>query len=153
MDMKGPYLIDLERHVDDRGDLVELWRHSWSIFGNSQFAQQVYTVRSRYPGIIRALHRHEFLAELFTVVTGAAKFVLVDEETGEGQVVILDDRVPRALYVPAGIYHGWMALEPDTRMLAVMNGEYDKENPDEERVDPHTFSRLFDGDPWEVRGR
>ena len=68
--------IKLTAHEDDRGYLFEIL-HSTDDFV-SQFGQ-VYVVGDRIEKIVRAYHKHEDLHDWFSIVKGAAKFVLVDD--------------------------------------------------------------------------
>ena len=140
-------VIDLVRHIDDRGDLCELWRLSWGI----NKVNQVYTVFDPRPMTVRAYHRHEFLWDLFTIVSGSAKFHVVQGPksfplppignvdlrsglAGDDLIVTLSARKPQLLVVPPFYWHGWMSLEPGTMLLSLASHEYNKDKPDEERI-------------------
>ena len=138
---------------------------------------QIYVVHNPVRGTIRAFHKHARLWDYFCVVSGRAKFALVDDrdsrirETltqkdilgcdvllnepspGDTQIVVVSARQPKLLVVPPGIFHGWASLEPATTLVSVASELYDRTNPDEIRVPPMYFDLLFGGDPWEVRGR
>lgn len=158
--IKGVRLIELVRHIDDRGYLYEVI-HSTDDF-LPKFGQN-YVVCSPIRGAIRAFHRHDVLWDYFCVVRGTAKFVLADAadelakaaaEKGEPCVphvldtFVLSERKPSLLVVPAGIWHGWMALEDETMVVASGSEVYNHASPDEVRVPPEVF-----GDVWTVRGR
>ena len=64
------------------------------------------------------------------------------------ETYILSERKPALLVVPPGIWHGWMALEDETIVLATGSEIYDQDEPDEVRVSPDLF-----GDVWTVRGK
>jgi dTDP-4-dehydrorhamnose 3,5-epimerase-like enzyme len=61
---------------------------------------------------------------------------------------ILSERQPSLLVVPPGHWHGWMALEDQTLVLATGSEVYNRSQPDEVRVSPDVF-----GDVWTVKGR
>lgn len=166
--MIEPKVIDLTRHVDDRGDLAELWRFSWSLLMNFDLEQpvglaQVYTVYDPAAFTVRAYHRHEYLWDLFHIATGSAKFHLAlgpsrfpvpnvgiqnlrDAKAGDDLVVTLSARKPQLLVVPPLYWHGWMSLEPGTLLISMASHEYNREKPDEERIPYNSFG----GHVWEV---
>ena len=162
-------VIDLVRHVDDRGDLCELFRDSWRLGDRRPAGRwsvdilQVYTVFDPQPMTVRAYHRHEFLWDLFTIVSGSAKFHVIQGPNsfpvpptgtenlrsglaGDDLLVTLGSRKPQLLVVPPLYWHGWMSLEPGTMLLSLASHEYDREKPDEERIPFNAFG----GHIWEV---
>jgi dTDP-4-dehydrorhamnose 3,5-epimerase len=151
--IKDVELIPLKVNVDDRGYLI--------VFGSSgrpdaphiPQIKEVYLVGDFGRGVIRGLHKHSKLWDHFFVSRGAAKFVLVDDREDsptyrEINTFILSERNPTSLFVPPGVYHGWMSLEEDTQMISIANEMHNKEKPDEVRIPPDTF-----GDVWSVKGR
>ncbi len=152
--------MPLERHIDDRGYLYEV------IHATDGFLPkfgQTYIVCSPVRGTIRAFHKHAVLWDYFCVAKGTAKFVLAREadavvkEASDAQRVIkpealetyvLSERKPSMLIVPPGTWHGWMAVEDDTLVVATGSEVYNRANPDEIRVSPDVF-----GDVWAVKGR
>ena len=159
-DIEGARLVELTRHEDDRGYLYEI------IHATDDFLPkfgQIYAVCSPVRGTIRAFHKHYQLWDYFCVVRGAAKFVLarMDDDAVETrvrhgrvcepdalQIHVLTERRPSLLVVPAGTWHGWMALEDNTVVVATGSEVYNRENPDEIRIPPDVF-----GDVWMVIGR
>jgi dTDP-4-dehydrorhamnose 3,5-epimerase len=156
----GAKLIELTRHVDDRGYLYEV------IHATDDFLPkfgQVYVVSSPVRGTIRAFHKHEVLWDYFCVVRGTAKIILAKASEEDVQLAsnnggkhtpealetyILSERKPALLVVPPGVWHGWMALEDETIVLATGSEIYDQDEPDEMRIPPDLF-----GDVWTVRGK
>ena len=55
------------------------------------------------------------------------------------ETYVLSERKPSPLVVPAGVWHGWMALEDETIVAANGLEVYNRENPDEVRVPPEAF--------------
>lgn len=147
--------IYLELHEDDRGYLFEVLHQSDRFvprFG------QTYIVGNRTPYTVRAFHKHRDLHDWFCIVNGAAKFVLVDDRQDSAtyrrsDTLVASARKPSLIVVPPGIYHGWMSLEDDTILCSVASHEYNRQNPDEERVPPHTFDELLGDNPWRIVGR
>jgi dTDP-4-dehydrorhamnose 3,5-epimerase-like enzyme len=113
----------------------------------------VYLVGDPVRGAIRAYHKHAELWDWFCIVHGTAKFVLKDDRPdsttyGEMMTIVAGERAPKLIAVPPGVYHGWMSLEDDTLMISVASHTYNRENPDEVRIPPDSFS-----DVWTVEGR
>jgi len=132
--------------------LSEIWRSSWSIFPD---VAQVYIVRNRTAGIIRAYHAHEHLWDGFCIINGSAKFHLWTIKaycgysenleahkyrSNRDETVILDSRRPQLLIVPPGWMHGWCSLEDNTILLSLASHEYNHSEPDEFRVSPDRLS-------------
>ncbi|MBC8235357.1 dTDP-4-dehydrorhamnose 3,5-epimerase family protein [bacterium] len=141
--------------VDDRGILYEVWHASDKYVPE---VKQVYVVNSFSPESVRAFHKHANLFDLFIIIRGTAKFVLVDDREDSPtyykqmevmDVVVLTAENPRLLVVPPGVFHGWKPVVPEgATLLSLATEEYIHDNPDEVRIDPYTF-----GDVWTVKGR
>ena len=127
------------RHADGRGIFRELWRAS--TFGPAgpgetaappgvepRFVQA--NLSSSAPGVLRGLHYHRRQLDFWVVAAGRAFVALVDlrpliERTGPRAVVETrelgaDDWV----VIPAGVAHGFLALEP-LELLYLVTNEYD----------------------------
>ena len=95
--------------------------------------RQANLARSRR-GVIRALHYHERgQDDLFTCLTGTARVVVLDRETGETFTEDIGDDNPVAIYVPGTRAHGYEALT-DLLFLYHVTEEYDPADPDEHEV-------------------
>jgi len=147
--IEGVEQIQLSVHEDDRGYLFEAFRSDQPYY--RKFGQ-VYVVTNPMPRIVRAYHKHDVLWDYFTIVSGRAKFVLVDDRKEsstyeEISEFISSDRKPTLLIVPPGVYHGWMSLSKNTVLLSTASEVYNKENPDEYRIPWDTYGK----DKWEVK--
>lgn len=152
---KDIYLLDLQPHIDDRGLLYEVIHdYDFLQYGNGRFGQ-VYMVHNPAPLTIRAFHRHSELWDYFCILHGHAKFVLVNPTGTSARTLTLSDRRPQLLVIPPGCWHGWMNTVPDTILLCIGSEVYDREAPDEERVDSEYFTEsIFDGQsPWQIKAR
>lgn len=164
--INGVKIIDLPTAVDDRGSLTEIIRwyrpnphdfyHAEPNEPHSVAEQihQVYLVDSPLAGTIRAFHRHQKLVDYFSIINGAAKFILVegDQQYPDKAIVstiILSDKKPQLLVVPVNIWHGWKALTNNTRLLSIASECYNKQFPDESRIPYYTFGL----DIWETKFR
>ena len=130
--MKLASIRDLKVNKDDRGYLFEAVREDWGID-----LKQVYIIEDPAPNTIRALHKHEKLIDYFCIVKGSAKFVFAKDD--EAESVVLSEKCPQMITVPAGVYHGWKSLEPNTILVSVASELYNYENPDEERIPWDSF--------------
>lgn len=168
--IEGVKVTPVEFHSDDRGWLAEVchcYELEQEVCSHEAFDKdvkcprfgQVYAVGNYAAGTIRAFHKHAKLWDYFFIVNGAAKFVLVDDRDArilpnrspEGtsmQSEILSARRPALITIPPGVFHGWMSLEPNTILISVGSELYDREHPDETRIDAYSF-----GDIWSVKPR
>ena len=135
--------------VDDRGFLMQILPE-----GNDDFKiKRVYASGNFARGVIRGFHKHKKEKKAYFVPAGAAKFVAVDDRKEsntfkEINTFILSTLNPTVLTIPTGIYIGWMSLEDETIVIGISSEPFDKENPDDERLDPYTY-----GNVWEVKNR
>jgi dTDP-4-dehydrorhamnose 3,5-epimerase len=125
----GVELIPLRRWGDERGWLVELRRESRlpkrSRQTNLSFSKA---------GVIRGLHYHERgQDDLFVCLSGKARVVVLDRESGETFTADIGEGNEFAVYVPGHYAHGFEALT-DVLMLYHVSEEYDPSDPDEHEV-------------------
>jgi dTDP-4-dehydrorhamnose 3,5-epimerase len=151
--IKDAQLLPLKVNTDDRGYLIVLGSSHREDAPNIEVIKEVYFVGDMARGTIRAFHKHEKLSDYFFISHGSAKFVLVDDRPesdtkGEINTFVLTERNSSLLFVPPGVYHGWMSLEDDTQMVSIANAAYNRKSPDEKRIPPDSF-----GDLWSVKGR
>ena len=128
----------IQRHADSRGAFRELWRASafaaltpeetGAAPGTEpRFVQA--NLSSSSAGVLRGLHYHRRQLDYWIVASGRAFVALVDvrpAERGRGDAIVetrelgADDWV----VIPAGVAHGFLALEP-LEMLYLVTNEYD----------------------------
>jgi dTDP-4-dehydrorhamnose 3,5-epimerase len=127
------------RHADDRGVFRELWRAS--AFGalrpdetgsakgiEPRFVQA--NLSSSAAGVLRGLHYHRRQLDYWVVASGRAFVALVDVRpltTGTGPRAVVETRELGAdewVVIPAGVAHGFLALEP-LDVLYLVTNEYD----------------------------
>jgi dTDP-4-dehydrorhamnose 3,5-epimerase len=113
---------------DLRGSFMELWRAAWT----NPFAttlQQANLSRSR-AGVLRGMHFHDRQDDLWIVVEGGAYVVLVDLRTAMDSadaatpVEAFEMSPGAAVYIPRGVAHGFLAIEP-LALLYLVTREYD----------------------------
>ena len=138
-------VYNLETHIDDRGLLYEILRTDADF---KPKMNQVYLVKDRTRGIIRAFHKHEELWDYFHIAAGSATFFFFKDIDSGFQKVVLDSRKPQVIAVPPTIWHGWMNLEDNTILVSVGSTCYNAYKPDEERCKPDVL-----GDVWKVEAK
>jgi dTDP-4-dehydrorhamnose 3,5-epimerase len=125
----------LARHPDERGSFREVWRAGWygdldrrdAGLPDPAFAQANVSVSDRW--VLRGLHLHRRQLDHWVVLEGRAFVALVDTRPMQagGSVPGLETRELAAddwVGIPAGVAHGFLALEPLTLLYLVTN-EYD----------------------------
>ncbi|HKY25704.1 MAG TPA: dTDP-4-dehydrorhamnose 3,5-epimerase family protein [Gaiella sp.] len=129
MSVAGIVRVPLLRFEDERGWFSELRRDS----ALPKPTAQTNLVFSRQ-GVIRGLHFHERgQDDLFIVVEGTARVVVLDRETGATFTEDIGDQNPVGIYVPGYHAHGYEALT-DVLLCYHVTEEYDPDDPDEHGV-------------------
>ena len=125
----GIRVIPLRRFADERGWFLEIYRESWV----PERARQVNLSFSR-KGVIRGLHYHERgQDDLFVCLSGTARLVVLDPETGETFSEDIGDSNAVAIHVRNGLAHGYEALT-DILLCYPATREYDSGEPDEHNI-------------------
>jgi dTDP-4-dehydrorhamnose 3,5-epimerase len=112
----GVFLKELTAHVDDRGDVIELWSKGWDEYKDGKVIDTVHTYQSATdPGVVKGWHLHAVHTDQFTVTRGKLQVPMIDVRKnsptfGQANFVILGVQKPRYLKIPPGILHGWKAL-------------------------------------------
>jgi dTDP-4-dehydrorhamnose 3,5-epimerase len=127
--MNGVRVIPLRYHADARGWFLEARRESWlerrTVQTNVSFSRG---------GVIRGLHYHERgQDDLFVCLSGRARVVVLDRESGETFTVDIGDDNPAAVYIPGRYAHGFEALT-DVLFCYHVTEEYDPSDPDEHDI-------------------
>lgn len=139
----------VQSFIDDRGFLSQILPE-----GDESFEiKRLYSTGNFSKDTIRGFHKHQREKKAFFVPSGAAKFVAVDDRKDsptykEINSFILSMLNPSVLIIPTGVYTGWMSLDDNTVVLGISSETFDKDNTDDERLDPYTY-----GNVWEVKDR
>ena len=127
--IRGLALIPLEYFEDERGWFLEVRRDSRlpkrTVQTNVSFSRR---------GAIRGLHYHERgQDDLFACLTGMARVVVLERESGEVFTADIGEQNPLAIYVPGRLAHGFEAL---TDLIFCYHGttEYEAADPDEHGI-------------------
>ena len=137
--LPGVRFGSVTRHADERGAFRELWRAS--AFGalrpdetgastgtEAAFVQA--NLSSSAAGVLRGLHYHRRQLDYWVVASGRAFVALVDvrpltARTGNrGVVETRELAADQWVVIPAGVAHGFLALEP-LELLYLVTNEYD----------------------------
>jgi dTDP-4-dehydrorhamnose 3,5-epimerase len=124
---------------DERGRLMEILRNDESLF--KKFGQVYMT--TTYPDVVKAWHYHKIQDDFITCVHGMLKLVLYDDRDasptrGEVNEFFIGVHNPVLVKVPRMVYHGWKCISKEEAIVINVPTEaYNRENPDEYRIDPH----------------
>jgi len=128
----------IARHADSRGMFRELWRASTfpaltqAATGapagtEPQFVQA--NLSTSAAGVLRGLHYHRRQLDYWVVTSGRALVAVVDVRpviAADGPPVVETRELPADdwVVIPAGVAHGFLALEP-LELLYLVTNEYD----------------------------
>ena len=124
---------------DERGRLMEILRCDDEIF---QKFGQVY-MTTAYPEVVKAWHFHKKQDDYFTCISGKMRLALYDPREGsptKGQIdeFIISTENPMLVKIPKMVYHGFKCISSyEALVINVPTMPYDKNNPDEYRLDPY----------------
>lgn len=131
--LKDAFVIDVERHEDERGYLARVFCEAeFAKYGLATRFVQASTIFSPMRDTLRGLHYQEAPhdeVKLVRCTRGAAKVVIVDlrpqSPTHRQWIGIeLSSANGRLLYVPAGFAQGYQTLVDDTEVAYQMSHEY-----------------------------
>ena len=132
-DLDGAYIIDLDRHADERGFFARTWcRQEFAEQGLETALAQASISYNRRPGTLRGMHfQIEPPAEtkLVRCSRGALHDVIIDLRPGSPSyrrwtAVELTADNGRMLYIPAGFAHGFITLEAHTEAYYMISEPY-----------------------------
>jgi dTDP-4-dehydrorhamnose 3,5-epimerase len=146
--LDGAYLLELERHEDERGFFARTWcRDELSAHGLNGDLAQCSISGNALAGTLRGLHfqtpPHEEV-KLVRCTRGAIFDVIVDlrpgsESRGDWLGVELDAERGTALYIPKGFAHGFQTLVDDSEVFYMISDPYVPEASAGVRWDDPTF--------------
>lgn len=145
----GVQFRQLRSSGDARGSFTELWRASWTD-GVVRMCQANKSISRK--GVLRGLHYHLRQADYWVAMEGKLQVCLLDLREGSPTFhaimrCTLSADSPRSLFIPAGVAHGFYALE-DSTLMYLVDAEYDGQ--DEFGVawdDPMIVNEWPDRDP------
>ena len=128
--LAGAFVIELERHDDERGFFARCWcREEFAAHGIETTWMQANVSLSRRAGTLRGLHYQEAPheeAKLIRCTAGAAHDVIVDlrpqsPTRGRWTAVELSAACGTLVYVPKGFAHGFQTLADNTELFYLMS--------------------------------
>jgi dTDP-4-dehydrorhamnose 3,5-epimerase len=131
--LDGAYVIEVERHTDERGFLARTFcEREFAEHGLPMRIVQSSTIHSPRRHTLRGLHYQEAPhreVKLVRCTRGSIFLVMVDLRSGsptrnEWLGVELSARGERLVYVPEGFAQGYQTLEDDTEVLYQMSHHY-----------------------------
>lgn len=132
-DLRGAFVIDLERLEDERGSFARAWcRREFEEHGLDTCVAQCNVAFNKRRGTLRGLHYQrtpQAEAKLVRCTKGAVYDVIVDlrpdSPTYMGWLgVELTEESGRMLYVPEGLAHGYQTLVDATETFYQMSQFY-----------------------------
>lgn len=136
--VQGVQTKKLKWHKDDRGRLMEILRCNDEIFKG--FGQVYVTVV--LPEVVKAWHYHKKQEDSFVALVGKVRVGLYDDREGsptKGKTAeyFLSPEDPYVLTIPRGVFHGFECVgATEAMVMNVPNMPFDREHPDEFRLDP-----------------
>lgn len=129
--LPGVLVRNLPDYPDNRGSFSEVWRADWFAGWPPESVppmRQANISRS-VPRVLRGMHLHRRQADFWIVADGQAFVALTDVRpvlsgTGPAAVHTLEAEPGTAIYLPAGVAHGFYARNGLTLIYLVTN-EYD----------------------------
>ncbi|WP_421945864.1 dTDP-4-dehydrorhamnose 3,5-epimerase family protein [Pedobacter sp.] len=133
----GLYVIDALRFEDLRGELIKPFNFDKysELDVNLDFKETWFTKSKK--NVIRAMHlqiKEMACEKLVSVINGSVMDIILDlrpesETFGQYFEMELNDKTPKALYIPKGCAHGYKVLEDNTITMycatKVHSAEYD----------------------------
>jgi dTDP-4-dehydrorhamnose 3,5-epimerase len=126
-------VVDVDRHVDDRGFFARTWcAEEFAAAGLPSVAAQSSVSWNEHRHTMRGMHWQASPygeSKLVRCTRGAIHDVIVDlrpeSHTYLRSIAVeLDERTRRALFIPAGMAHGFLTLVDGTEVLYQMDVAY-----------------------------
>lgn len=152
--IEGVKVKKLKVIADDRGRLMEILRRDDDLF--KEFGQVYMT--TVLPGVVKAWHYHKKQTDNFTCIKGKMRLGLYDGREGtptfgkaEEHLISLDD--PILVQIPPEVYHGFKCIgDEEAVVINTVTIPYDRDNPDEYRLDAFDNDIPFDWGEATVHG-
>jgi dTDP-4-dehydrorhamnose 3,5-epimerase-like enzyme len=161
--IKEPTILKIQSISDDRGLLIPFTDDI-----DHNLFHRCYMVEDYGKGVIRGLHYHKKEMKIFTIASGAAKFITMKlpeelaNRNNENEIKefirtnpkavkawVLSSRHHGVLIVPAYFANGWVSLEEHTVLVSLSNLRFEKAKDDDIRINPYIIGK----DKWKVIGR
>ena len=130
----GAFLIELEPYHDERGSFARTFcAREFEAHGLDPRVVQCNLSQNELRGTLRGMHAQRpphAEAKLVSCVRGAIHDVILDlrpdsAALGKHVAVTLRARDGRMLYIPTGVYHGFLTLEDESEVFYQMSEFYE----------------------------
>jgi dTDP-4-dehydrorhamnose 3,5-epimerase len=111
--IRGVQVAELAAHGDSRGCFAEVFRKEW--FPHRPWDAVQWSRSESQAGALRGLHYHHRQVDYWhcaagTMRVGLADLRLTSPTRGATETIVLDQSALRAVYIPAGVAHGFYAV-------------------------------------------
>ena len=113
-------MVNLEKHGDERGELIALESLSEQIDFE---IKRVYYLYDTSPGVIRGLHAHKCLKQMIVCISGFCKIKLDDGTNSE--IIALDDP-SKGLVIENNIWREMFDFSDDAVLLVLASEHYNE---------------------------
>lgn len=150
MEYTKPFAYESKVSIDDRGIFVPWLQNTDQLeYAPGLKIKRIYYVYNHEAGIVRGFHFHEKEWKIFTICSGAAKFVALDPKNPtEKFTFVSSSRKQNVIVIPPGFANGWVSLESNTVLICGSTASFDESINDDKRRDPYEF-----GDVWGIKPR
>lgn len=132
-------------HIDDRGLFFRIAEEKWLPSGYT-FKEISGAINPR-ANTFRGLHYERTLEKeykIVRVIEGRLLDILLDLRPSSTTYLkhtkfILDSKNPKSIFIPPGVAHGYLTLEPDTTIIYSMTEEFSRESYQGIRFDDSAF--------------
>jgi dTDP-4-dehydrorhamnose 3,5-epimerase len=126
-DIQGVQLAELTAWSDQRGQFIETFRKEW--FPQRAWERVQSNRSDSVEGVLRGLHYHFHQVDYWYVPRGRIRVGLADLRPAsptfrQSTVLELSEDLPRGLYIPCGVAHGFLALT-DATLTYIVDNYYD----------------------------
>lgn len=155
-----PVFVKVQTISDDRGFLIP-----FTDYVDKELINRSYIVEDYGRGVIRGLHYHLKEFKIFTIVSGAGKFITfklpleMAERNDPDEIkkfaqsnpeniksFVMSSRHHGVLVIPPLYANGWISLEDHTILVSLSNLVYEDAKDDDIRIDPMIIGEKY----WRV---
>jgi len=135
--LKGAYIIELEKHGDDRGFFARAFcKKEYDEVGLRNEIVQINDSKSRYKGTLRGMHYQlspKSEDKIVRCINGSIYDVIIDMRKNSPTFcdwfgIELSAKNKKSLYVPKGFAHGNISLEDNSELFYLVTEYYSSEH-------------------------
>jgi len=149
INFKKPRAVEYPVFADDRGVFAPFINGLKEIAPGAGVIKRIYYVCNDSKGIIRGFHYHKKEWKFFVIVSGSAKFVVLNpDKPDEKYQFISSARKNNLIIVPPLHANGWVSLSDNTILVCASTSTTQESLKDDDRFDPYKW-----GDVWTIKAR